>query len=101
MYAAVRRYEGITNPAEVGALVDESFMPLLEHLSGFVAYVWIDAGDGTMASLSIFETKAEADKSVEIAHNWVRDFASEMFPNPPRVTEGHVVARAATRRSAT
>ena len=101
MYAAVRRYEGIPDPAEAGELVDESFMPLLEHLSGFVAYYWIDAGDGTMASLSVFETKDEADKSVEIAHNWVRDFASHLFPNPPRVTEGHVVARARTRRSAT
>ena len=101
MFAAVRRYEGITDPAAVGELVDESFMPLLEHLPGFVAYYWIDAGDGTMASLSVFESKEEADKSVEIAHNWVRDFASEMFPNPPQVTEGHVVAHARTRRSVT
>ena len=101
MFAAVRRYEGITDPDAAAELVDLSFMPLLEHLSGFVAYVWIDAGDGTMASLSIFESKEEADKSVEIAQKWVRDFASELFPNPPRVTEGHVVARARTRRSAT
>jgi len=53
-----------------------------------------------MASLSVFESKDEADNSVEIAHNWVRDFASRLFPNPPRATEGHVVARARTRRSA-
>src|SRR6516164_11857843 len=99
MYGAVRRYEGITNDAEAGRLVSESCIPLLEHLPGFIAYYWIDAGDGTMASLSVFESKEEADKSVESAHNWVRDFAADKFPNPPRVTEGHVVARARTRRS--
>ena len=64
MYAAVRRYEGITDDAEAGRLVRESFMPLLEEVSGFIAYYWIDAGEGTMASLSVFEDKAGADESV-------------------------------------
>ena len=31
MWAAVRRYEGITDPAEAGLRVDESFIPLLEQ----------------------------------------------------------------------
>ena len=92
MYAAVRRYEGITDDAEAGRLVGESFIPLLEHVPGFVAYYWIDAGDGTMASLSVFDDKAGADASVEIAHDWVRDNAAHLIPNPPRVTEGTVVA---------
>ena len=35
MYAAVRRYEGVTDPAEAGRLVDESFVPLLVR-SGLV-----------------------------------------------------------------
>src|SRR5271157_5881060 len=61
MYAAVRRYEGITDDAEAARLVRESFMPLLEDLSSFVAYYWVDAGEGVMASLSVFEDKAGAD----------------------------------------
>ena len=35
MYAAVRRYEGITDDAEAGRLVGESFIPQLEHIPGF------------------------------------------------------------------
>jgi hypothetical protein len=92
MWAAVRRYEGITDPAEAGRLVGESFIPLLEHVPGFVAYYWIDAGDGVMASLSVYEDQTGADKSVEIAREWVRENAAELIPNPPQVTEGHVVA---------
>ena len=92
MWAAVRRYEGITDPAEAGRLVGESFIPLLEHIPGFVAYYWIDAGDGVMASLSVFEDQTGADKSVELAHEWVVENAAELIPNPPQVTEGHVVA---------
>ena len=92
MYAAVRRYEGITDDAEAGRLVGESFIPLLEHVPGFVAYYWIDAGGGAMASLSVFDDKAGADESVRIAHEWVAENAAELIPNPPQVTEGLVVA---------
>ena len=92
MYAAVRRYEGITDDAKAGHMVGESFVPLLEQVPGFIAYYWIDAGDGTMASLSVFEARAGADKSVEVAHQWVAENAPGLFPHPPRVTEGEVVA---------
>jgi hypothetical protein len=92
MYAAVRRYEGITDDAEAARLVRESFMPLLEDLSGFIAYYWVDAGEGVMASLSVFEDKAGADESVTLAHQWVQDNAASLIPNPPQVTEGLVVA---------
>ena len=92
MYAALRRYEGITDDAEAGRLVGESFIPLLEQVPGFIAYYWIDAGNGTMASLSVYEHKDGADKSVEIAHDWVANTAPHLFTKPPQVTEGHVVA---------
>jgi hypothetical protein len=94
MYGAVRRYEGITNEAEAGRLVGESFVPLLERVPGFIAYYWIDAGNGVMASLSLFESQEGADKSVKIAQAWVAENAPTLFPNPPRVTEGPVVASA-------
>src|ERR1700750_3066774 len=92
MYAAVRRYEGIVDDDEAARLVRDSFMPQLEKVKGFVAYYWIDAGDGVMASLSVFEDKAGADESVEFAHKWIEDTAPNLFPNPPLVTEGEVVA---------
>ena len=94
MYAAVRRYEGIANDAEAGRLVGETFVPLLQHVPGFIAYYWIDAGDGVMASMSLFENQEGADKSVELAHAWIVENAPNLFPNPPRVTEGLVVASA-------
>ena len=92
MYAAVRRYEGITDDAEAARLVAESFIPQLEHVRGFIAYYWIDAGKGTMASLSVFENKDGADASVQLAHEWIVAKAPNLFPNPPQVTEGEVVA---------
>jgi hypothetical protein len=45
-----------------------------------------------MASLSVFEDKAGADESVKFARQWIVDNAPNLFPNPPEVTEGEVVA---------
>src|SRR5262245_41099627 len=92
MYAAVRRYEGITDDEKAGRLVRESFLPLLDKVQGFIAYYWIDAGDGAMASLSVFEDETGADESVKLAHQWVEENAATLIPNPPQVTEGLVVA---------
>ena len=38
MYATVRRYEGVTDPSEVGRQVEEGFIPIISEMPGFVAY---------------------------------------------------------------
>src|SRR2546421_12368571 len=44
MYAALRRYEGVSDSHKTGELVDESFLPLMRKIRGFVAYCCVDAG---------------------------------------------------------
>ena len=105
MYAALRRYEGVTDAGEGWSRVSGSFMPLISKLPGLVAYYWIDAGDGVMASVSLFEDRAGAEESVAVAAEWIRKDtdltsksgqilrigAASLFPNPPQVTVGEVV----------
>ncbi|MEV5016839.1 hypothetical protein ACIGW1_26400 [Streptomyces sp. NPDC053780] len=94
MYAAVRRYEGVTDPAEAARLVNEGFVPLMRQVSGFVAYYWIDAGDGVMVSTSVFQDRAGADESISSAADFVRDNLASLLPNPPQIMAGEVVASA-------
>ena len=91
--------EGIKDDAEAARLVGESFVPLLEGVQGFVAYYWIDAGDGLMASLSVFDDKAGADESVELAHQWIVDNVPGSSRTRPGCTKGLVVASGWRRRS--
>jgi hypothetical protein len=103
MYATVRRYEGVTDSAEVGRRVADEFVPLLRELPGFVAYYFVDAGGGVMVSTSIFEDLASTpgvsedeegvSESNKRAAAWVRDNLSQMLPNPPQITAGEVVAQ--------
>ncbi len=94
MYAAVRRYEGVRDPAEAGRLVKEGFVPLMQQVSGFVAYYWVDAGDGVMVSTSVFQDRAGAEESVSRAAEFVRENLASLLPNPPQVMAGEVVASA-------
>ena len=92
MYAAVRRYEGVTDPAEAGRRVKEGFVPLIREVPGFVAYYWVDAGDGVMVSTSVFEHKAAEEQSNFRAGEFVAEHLAPLMPNPPQVTTGEVVA---------
>ncbi|MFG2951639.1 hypothetical protein [Streptomyces adustus] len=94
MYAAVRRYEGVTDPAEAARLVKEGFVPLLRQVPGFVAYYWIDAGDGVMVSTSVYQDRSGADASNARAADFVRDHLAALLPHAPRVMAGEVVAHA-------
>ena len=92
MYAAVRRYEGVTDSAEAARLVNEGFVPLMRQVSGFVAYYWIDAGDGVMVSTSVFQDRAHEEESNRRAADWVRENLAALLPHPPSITAGEVVA---------
>lgn len=91
MFMAVRRYEGVPDPTEAGKQVQETFVPLLREVPGFVAYFWADAGNGVMVSTSVFQDRAGAEESIRRAADWVRGH-HDVLPNPPQVTAGEVVA---------
>ena len=96
MHAIVRRYEGIDTKRtdELTRKVGESLTPRLRKLDGFGGYFLIEAGDGVMSSLGLFESAEQARESTTIAASWVRDEKLETaFPNPPKITEGKVVAQ--------
>jgi hypothetical protein len=92
MYAVVRRYDGVTDPAEAGRRVMEGFVPLLRDVSGFVAYYWVNAGDGVMVSTSVFQDQAGEEESTKRAADFVRANLASLLPNPPQITAGEVVA---------
>lgn len=92
MYAVVRRYDGVTDPAEAGRRVKEEFVPLLRDVSGFVAYYWVNAGGRVMVSTSVFQDQAGEEESTKRAADFVRANLASLLPNPPQVTAGEVVA---------
>src|SRR5919202_4205018 len=99
MYVAVRRYEGVTDPSEAGRIVDEGFVPLISELPGFIAYYWVDAGDGVMVSTSVYEHKDAEEESTFVAGEFVAEHLAPLLPNPPQGTAGGGVAYYKARSS--
>ena len=92
MFAVVRRYSGVTDPEEAGRRVEDQFVEILREVPGFVAYYWVDAGDGVMLSTSVFQDEPGEESRQKRAGKIVRANLEPLFPNPPQVTAGHVVA---------
>jgi hypothetical protein len=96
MYVTVRRYEGVTDPSEAGRLVEEGFIPIISEMPGFVAYYWVDAGEGVMVSTSVFEHKDAEEQSNWAAGDFVAKNLASLLPNPPQITAGELVAHKAS-----
>ena len=92
MYASVRRYQlKPGTEAEIIERAREGFVPIISEDPGFVAYYIVDAGDGAVATISIFEEKNSADVSNTMAADWIRRHLSELFAGSPEVVTGEVV----------
>ena len=96
MYIAVRRYEGVKDPQKVRQVVKEGFVPILSEMPGFVAFYWVDVGDGVVASTSVYEHKHAEEQSTIEAREFVQEYLAPLMPNPPQVTAGEVGVYKAT-----
>jgi hypothetical protein len=94
MYATIRRYESTdkTRTSELVDKVKDGLVPKLSELPGFNGYFLIEAGNGIMSSVSLFDTAAHAEESTQVASTWVRESElQKALPNPPKITIGEVV----------
>jgi hypothetical protein len=95
MYAVIRKYQFAQGDGEeVDSKVREVFVPLVKKAPGFVAYYWLDTGEGTGASLTVCQDKAGAEESGRIAAEFVQQHLAGMNLSRPEVTQGEVQAHA-------
>lgn len=99
MYTTVRRYEGVTNPTEAAKRIQEGFVPLIAKLSGFVEYNWVDLGQGSMISISIFQGLPNAIESNQLAATWTQANLASLLPKNPRIESGKIVAHKRVSKS--
>jgi hypothetical protein len=95
MYATVRRYERVPNPAEAAKQVEEKFVPFISSLPGFVEYYWMDLGNGNMMSVTIFKSLSDAKAANEKARAFVKEKLSSVLPRAPKMEAGTIVAHKA------
>ena len=87
-YAAPSALAPVVEAAEAQTLV-----PQLRKLRGFGGYYLIEAGNGVLSSLGLFQTSEQDAESTKLVSKWITDenFTSAI-PNAPKITSGKVVA---------
>ncbi len=95
MHIAVRQYHiHPRHVEEVTRQVETGFVPLVRQSPGFVEYYWLNAGNGRVVSVGIFQDQPSAEASTRMAADYVRKFLYELVRNPPEVIEGEVLLHA-------
>ncbi len=91
MHVAIRRYHVDPDSTdEVMRRVDEGFVPIISDAPGFHAYYALYAGDGRLATISVFEAQAGAEQSNEMAADYVEEHLASLILDPPEITAGEV-----------
>jgi hypothetical protein len=95
MYTTVRHYEGVTDIDAVVQSMNEGFLDSIRQVPGFINYSAVDAGGGTLVTISVFEDRSGVEESDRRAAQWIQEHnLASIIPNPPQISEGEVVAQA-------
>jgi hypothetical protein len=62
---------------EIADKAQDGMLRTFRDQPGFIRYGLADLGDKTCMSLSLWETRKDADSSVPVAASWVRDNLSD------------------------
>ena len=93
MYATLRVYEMSEDWDDaLQQRLEGEFIPALEQLAGFVSYYSVDAAPRVFASVTVFEDRAGAEASNQLAADLVQRRMADRFPTPPEITAGPVRA---------
>jgi quinol monooxygenase YgiN len=94
MYGVIRRYK--LDPANFDEVVrrgEQGLVPQISAAPGFVSYRVLQADNGDLISVSLFEDRAHAEESTRMVAGWVQQNLAELVPNAPEVTAGEVRVR--------
>jgi hypothetical protein len=91
VFASIRSYNGVGDIAAIRSGARKNLYPLLRKQTGFVSYSLIDAGGRSLTSVSVFNTRKQAEAANSAVRELVQQVFKELLPNPPAVVVGEVV----------
>ncbi len=95
MYVTIRKYPGCKDVKEVNRVAMAELLPVLRTVPGFRSYTIVNTGNGSIASIGVFDSLASADAANQRAREVVaRTSMATLLPNPPEITVGDVLGDA-------
>ena len=89
MFTSVRTYQAdAAQIDEMLPIIDQKFVPAVADMPGMCSYQVIDCGGGVIMTVSCFTTEEGAERSTEMAGEFVRDELSDFQIERTNVAEG-------------
>ena len=98
MFASIRRYRlQRGSMEELTRRVDEGFAEDIGRRPGFVAYEFMDCGDGEIMTLSVFRDADQAEASRELALRWTEENLQDLEFGRLEALRGEILVSRAAR----
>ena len=98
MFASIRRYRLHRGSMhELARRVDEGFAEDIGRQPGFVAYEFVDCGDGEIITLSVFRNADQAETSRELARRWTEENLQDLEFSRGEALRGEILVSRAAR----
>jgi hypothetical protein len=92
MFASIRMYDGVTDVAAVGKGAEAKIFPILKSHEGFVSYNLVSAGTDSVISVSVYDTRDQAEAASNAIREVVQGTLGTLMPNPPKTVVGEVIS---------
>ena len=80
-YGVVRRYQvDPKNIDKIVANVKSGFLPIVTRLPGYASYAMLDAGKGTLVTISGFSSSSGAAESTKAAATYIKEHLAPLVP---------------------
>jgi hypothetical protein len=98
VFASIRRYRlKRGSMEELTRRVDEGFAEDIGRRPGFVAYEFMDCGDGEIVTLSVFRDADQAEASRELALRWTEENLQDLEFGRLEALRGEILVSRAAR----
>jgi hypothetical protein len=98
VFASIRRYRLLHGSMEdLTRRVDEGFAEDIGRRPGFVAYEFMDCGDGEIVTLTVFRDADQAEASRELAQRWTEENLQDLEFRRLEALHGEILVSRAAR----
>jgi hypothetical protein len=95
MYVQVAHYKlGAGTADDLRPRVEEGPVQVMREVPGFVDYYAFDAGEGVVASVSVFADRSGVEEAERRLADWIEQTVGALDISPGEISEGEVFASA-------
>ena len=93
LHATICRYDGVTASIEEVMRAGRRLASALSTAPGFVSYAVLDAGDGVLVSVNVFDDRTNLEAAHQFIGRCVAEHLTALLPRSPEVIAGEVIVQ--------